>query len=561
MKKNKIISILTAFALMLCVGITATFSAINVIANEDNQQPTETAPTYDSVNGYLYNVEQSFDASPDSFEAWINLPETSLGGTIASNRINKDGGSTFDSVTWEVDVFGHFAFAWDDHTVQYTFSNSTNLFDGKWHHVALVRTDTTFTYYLDGEVEGIYAINTTPICSADGFNIGCCNRSWLESRIPFEGYIEQVTFYEGAITADQIKADMNNKQITKDNVVCDATILGNWYLGKTWTKRVIENSVEGGSVLNLHTQNKYLGVDYSFGEYDYTFVIIPDIQIMTRYNTNRANSMTKWIADNKEKYNIQFVSFMGDLSDSGNLESNYAAAKTAMDNLNNKVPYCFVPGNHDYVDNFNAARDTTLYNKYFPYSVHSKLPGFGGAYEEGDMENTYYIFNVGEVNYLVFNFEFRTRMKVLRWAGRVIEQYPEHRVIIARHDNLKPNAKFETGRSDAYDTTDAQTMFDALGSQYANVFMNLGGHYPTDDIERRVDIGKHGNKVLSMLIDGQGTSYKGNNAQDMILLCHVNESKKTINFVYYSPEKDKLWNIQNQFEYNFADALNPTIGA
>ena len=90
--------------------------------------------------------------------------------------------------------------------------------------------------------------------------------------------------------------------------------------------------------------------------------------------------------------------------------------------------------------------------------------------------------------------------------------------------------------------------------------MAVGGHHCYDDTRRRVDYGVNGNKVLSMLIDGQGTNYKGNGAQDMVMLVHVNETNKTMNFVYYSPEQGKVWNIQNQFQYDFSDALNPTIG-
>ena len=63
-----------------------------------------------------------------------------------------------------------------------------------------------------------------------------------------------------------------------------------------------------------------------------------------------------------------------------------------------------------------------------------------------------------------------------------------------------------------------------------------------------------------MLIDGQGTKYKGDGAQDMLMLVHVNEAKKTMNFVYYSPEKGKVWNLQNQYQISFADEFNPTIG-
>ncbi len=562
MKKNRMIAFATLVAMMGCMGAVA---PVSDVADTAVAATTATTPTvYKTSNGYLYNTDENLKISPDSFEAWIKLPETSIGGTIAGNRNHSHNDTLYNTVGWNVDVFGHFGFEWQNETIDYTFTNTTSLFDNKWHHVALVRDAEGFTYYLDGEVEGTYETSSSPCVTNESMNIGCCNRSWLVGREPLEGYVKQVTFYEGAISAAQVAQDMADSEITKaDDISEHAELWGSWNLGEEWTKRTIENSVEGGCTLSLHTQNKYVGTDYSFGEYDYTFIIVPDIQIMTHFNNARINNMTQWMVNNKQRLNIEFVVFVGDLADTGKNLAEYQAAKTAMDKLNNQVPYCFVPGNHDYVDNFSGLRNTEYFNQYFPYSVHSTLPGFGGLYEAGKMENNYYTFETASgVKYLVLNFEFRTRRSVLRWAGRVIEQHPEHRVILNRHDNLMPNADFEQIiRTPAYDVTNSQQMYDMLGAKYSNIFLNVGGHHPSDDIERKLDIGENGNKVLSLLVDGQGTKYKGSTGQDMCLLVHVNEAKKTMNFVYYSPEQDKAWNIQNQFQYSFADANNPAIGA
>lgn len=564
MKKNRMIAFATLVAMMGCMGVYApTKVEDNVAATAATATPV-TPTTYTTANGYVYNTEEQVNISPDTFEAWVKLPVTSLGGTIAGNYLHSHAHTIFNAFDWKVDIYGHFGFEWNNLSIDYTFSSSQNLFDDQWHHIALVRDAEGFTYYLDGEQEGYYATASSPAISGGTMNIGSSDRGWLVSPNPLEGFVKSVTFYEGAITPAQVQADMADDSITKaDDISDNAELWGSWNLGETWTQRRIENEVEGGCALNLNTQNKYVGADYSFGEYDYTFVIVPDIQIMSHFNPNRLNRLMQWIVDNKETYKIDFVTFVGDLSDSGNLISNYEAAATAMAKLNGRVPYCFVPGNHDYVDNFTSARDTTHFNYYNPYSVHSQLPGFGGTFEPNKMDNSYYTFETrtGE-KYLVINMEFRTRRMVLRWAGRVIEQHPEHRVILNRHDNLSYNFNFEqTIRTPGYDVTNAQEMFDMLGAKYSNVFLNIGGHYCADDIERRVDYGENGNKVLSMLVDGQGATYKGEGGQDIILMMHVNESEKKINAVYYSPEKDKVWNIQNQFQYSFADANNPAIGA
>ncbi len=513
---------------------------------------------YTIVNGYNYNVESLLDDSPDSFEAWIKLPVASIGGTIMGNF--NETAYPYDSINWEVNSAGHFGFEWNDKEICYTFDDTKNLADDTWHHVALVRTNTEFTYYLDGEVAGIYVIDSNPCISTTTFNIGVDKSNWRVTKTPFEGYIKQVTLYSGAISAEQVKVDMNKETITINDVISnDTTLLSSWNFGAYWTERVVQNSVEGAPVANLYTYEKYVGADYSFGEYDYTFVIVPDIQIMGNYNPKRLNNQIQWLVDNKENLNIQFAMFVGDLSDFGQKEELYITASNAMDKLNNVIPYCFVPGNHDYDDNA-TTRSQVYFNRHFSVEKHSQLPGFGGVFEDGYMANSYYLFNVGDIDYLVLNLEYHPRLSVMRWASRIIEAYPNHRVIIETHDYIQPNNTFGGSVSAGYEANGSQKLFDALVSQYDNVFLAVGGHNCYDDTLYRIDKGVYGNQIISMLIDGQGTKYKGDGAQDMLMLVHVNETNKTLNFVYYSPEKGKVWNLQNQYQISFADVLNPTVG-
>lgn len=566
MFKRKLILFIAICCLTLCLATVDAASrnivkkSANTTSNELSTLTTTTVEEfyYSPVNNYKYHLASAFDYSVDSFEAWIKLPTGSIGGVIMGNWTEKD--YLYQTTNWEVSPSGHFGFKYNDAKISYVFNDTTRLNDDKWHHVALVRTNEAFTYYLDGALEAVYEIPSEPVISTMNMSIGVDNSSWRSTKFPLEGFVKQVTLYNGAISLEQVQADMQNTSIAlADNLSSETILLGNWYLGEKWTKRVVESSVEGSPVADLHTFEKYVGADYSFGEYDYTFVIMPDIQIMVNYNVHRLNALTQWLVDNKEELKIEFIMQVGDLSDFGQRENLYQVAAAALDKFNNKIPYCFVPGNHDYNDNA-ASRNTEYLNRHFSVEKHSQLPGFGGVFEDNKIENNYYIFEVGEVKYLVFNLEYHPRMSVMRWASRIIEAHPEHRVIISTHDYVEPDNTFVDKVSAGYEANGSQKLFDALVSKYDNVFMAVGGHHCYDDTRRRVDYGVNGNKVLSMLIDGQGTNYKGNGAQDMVMLVHVNETNKTMNFVYYSPEQGKVWNIQNQFQYDFSDALNPTIG-
>ena len=54
-------------------------------------------------------------------------------------------------------------------------------------------------------------------------------------------------------------------------------------------------------------------------------------------------------------------------------------------------------GNHDLGKNSNK-RDSELFNRYFPYDKYSKTRNFGGAFEEGKMDNVWYTFKAAGLN-------------------------------------------------------------------------------------------------------------------------------------------------------------------
>lgn len=554
MKKKLLFAALATISYSVC-AFNSEINFFDKIVESSSLNKGNECKVFDTYNGYDYAIETPINSSLDSFEAWVKLPNTSIGGTILGNYFYDS--AKYNVVNFEVAPNGKVGFSWNDGSIKYTFNKSKSIIDNTRHHIAITRTDSEFKYYLDGNLEETYNIKSTKSISNAIYKIGVDNASWHASKKPFGGQIKQITLYEGAISEEQIKSDMTNEIITASSTP-DTKPLGNWVLGETWSKRFIDSTVANTPRLSLNTHEKYVGADYSFGEYDYTFIIVPDIQIMTNYNPQRLNNAMQWIVDNKEKMNIQFATFVGDLADRGKYEEEYQKASSAMSKLDNVVPYCFVPGNHDYNDNF-GSRNTEYLNKYFPYSKHSKLPGFGGAFEEGKIENNYYLFDCEGEDYLVINLEYRPRKKVLNRAQRVLEQYPNHRAIISTHDNLKPDGLFTENVSAGFEVTSSQKMFDGLVKKYPNVFLNIGGHYCGDDIVRRTDYGINGNKITSMIVDGQVTKYKGETAQDMMLLVHVKEDQKIANCVYYSPEQDACWNLQNQFELNFKDSKNPAL--
>ncbi len=564
---KKIIRAAAAAACLLLMLPVITFAGMTdaaALTDEKSVSPSEeSGPEYGVENKYNYRLSEPFTRSPDSFEAWINLPANSVGGTIMGNYINKH--TTYPGcVEWSVDAIGRIKVYWNNGALDHTFKG-TFLNDGEWHHIAVVRSEknNSFSFYLDGELcSAVSTRQRDAVGSTMAMGIGVDYRNWQTPKTPFDGKIRQITVYNGEISAERVARDMH-EGVSDD---LDGALIGDWYFGDTRTEKHVKETFDSGNDATLCTFEKFVSV-MPLNDYDYTLVGLPDIQAMVHYQPQNLTDLMNWLADNADAEKIAGAVQVGDLSDVGGVEEYYRTAAEGLSLLDGKIPYTFVQGNHDYNDNLLQSRDSQFFNKHFPYSKYSTASYFGGAYEEGTMANTYSMFKAGDIDYLVLSLEFAPRKSVVRWAGRVCEMYPQHRVIVSTHAYVEPDGEFSRDAAANYgfiksgDHSTGQQLFDGLIGRYPNIFMVLSGHYCNDDVVVRTDTGIHGNKITSMLINAQVVEIDGGGiGEDIVFMMYFNESMKTIDCVWYSPSKDKCFNIQNQFMLSFADENNPAIG-
>lgn len=565
------------FTVILSVLIVALcgFAVVSDSAKEA-VEPTAITPIadekYSVTSDFAYRLEKAFDGSPDSMEAWLKFNAKTT-GTIMTNYYNPNVKHMGD-VYWEVVSKGKIAVYWNS-GFYHTFEND-DIRDGDWHHVAVVRdaAKATFFLYIDGELADSVVSDQVNAVSTFPYNIGAGYENWGAAKKPLRADIRQVTVYSGAISQERVKQDMENSSINTNDT--NATLLGNWYLGETWTKREVEDSSENENSALLVSYEKWVDV-YDTGYYDYAIIGFPDIQAMTSKNLTgnrpKLTKLTTWIAENTEKMKFKFAFSVGDLADTNNDVGEYETASKGLSVLDGKLPYSFVQGNHDYDNGCSSSRASSLFNKYFPYNKFKDHPNFGGAYAQGSMSNTYWLYDLEDAKYLVINLEFGARMSVIRWAGRLCEMYPDHRVIIVTHSYLYLDGSIpeEGGKSDpsSYgfakqtDVSCAQDLYNCLIRRYSNVFMVFSGHNGADDIVSRTDIGEHGNTIRTFMIDLQFSRDRSAGTglgNDSVLIMKFNEVTKMASFYYYSVEMDACWNHQNQFTFSFADPLNPAIG-
>lgn len=319
--------------------------------------------------------------------------------------------------------------------------------------------------------------------------------------------------------------------------------------------------------------NKFQLIGYTFGilfllflfsgcdnSKPFQLVLLPDTQNYSEKFPEIFISQTQWIAENADS--IKFVLHQGDITNR-NIEEQWENAVDAFKLLDDKVPYTFVAGNHDIGDMGRSdSRDSDLFNKYLPFEKHSKAEGFGGAYENQKMDNTWYTFKAGGMEWLILSLEFGPRNKVLDWAGEIISKHPSHKVIINTHaymysDNSRMNAEKEhswvpqnygVGKLTGEDAVnDGEMMWDKLVSQYPNILMVVSGHVLNSGVGTKVSIGKHGNSVYQMLANYQMRE-KGGNGYLRIL--KIDPQKQKISVKTWSPYLEKfLTDADHQFEF------------
>jgi 3',5'-cyclic AMP phosphodiesterase CpdA len=264
------------------------------------------------------------------------------------------------------------------------------------------------------------------------------------------------------------------------------------------------------------------------GENAYTIAVLPDTQDYT--DASRTNgppetfyAMTEWLVANKEAHNIQFVVHVGDITQN-NLASEWVVAERALRTLDGKIPYSLLPGNHDQAVGGTAADHSSVFldSLFSPDKQRATNPGtFGGVYDQepNSSRNNYHTFTAPDgTKWLVVSLEFGPRDDVLRWAGDVIEQHLDHRVIVNSHSLTDFASRQDPLAAPVYDegagydygmgrdpqgANDGETIHRVLVDRFPNVAFTFSGHIFGDGAETDVTTSQHGTQTFEMLVNYQ----------------------------------------------------------
>lgn len=328
----------------------------------------------------------------------------------------------------------------------------------------------------------------------------------------------------------------------------------------------------------------------------FTIAVIPDTQNYCDTTKPQPSSSqifideADYIASQKTKQNIVFVTHVGDVVQHGDLyQVQWMYAQSAMNIIAGAdIPFGMAPGNHDY-DNYSHKTNSRPLagSVYWNYYFGSNSPYFagkswyGGAFNGGF--NSWQTFSAGGKTFLHICLELEASDTTIAWATGVITNHPGMPTIITTHEFLsyQNDAYGKSVRLDdgymkgAASYNNAQGVWNKLISPNDQIFLVLCGHNwsstdskgISDGENLRIDNNASGHPVYQVLTDYQGNTFDADGAPGVytggagwLRLMTFDTENRTIHFQTYSVELEKYAGVSNGPTFNLpADMSDFTL--
>lgn len=501
----------------------------NVNANEN---------TYITWNKEItYEIKNTLDKLPTTYECKIQVPTSvSNAGSILSNR----AADTNDFLSFEITTGGNpYLYFRHDNTRYATKFTNVDVRSNDFVHL-VITTDAVndLAYcYVNGELKQSvsyivedYALNSSLMLAGD-----------KQSNNPnyFKGVIDSVALYSDLRTTEEIAGGMN----TFEN--SDSDMMLGYSLVNLEDDYIIEDKSQNDrdvkKIVTWVDEEDIVGP----GEFDYSFAVVGDTQYACKNYGDKFHKIYDYILDNVDNYNIQHVFGLGDITDAST-RAEWELADEHISRMDGVVPYSLVRGNHDgeqwfdYVFGPETKYNNQYYNQYFDNYLNYR--------------NTAHEFSTDILDYLVITLDFGATDDVLDWAAGIIEEHPNHNVIITTHAYLASDGTTldatDSGRPSEYGSVynDGDEMWDKLVSKYENIVLVLSGHIGSDDILYRQDKGVHGNTVTQFLINPQYVDSRLGGV-GLVSMFYISDGGRKVVVDYYSTYVERYFKLENQFDF------------
>ncbi len=497
-----------------------------------------------SANEY-YEITKKLQKMPQTFETEIYVSQ-GLSGRIGDIFSNYNSGLA-SSISLDIVDGGKPCLYYDTANGQ-TWNRVVNydVRTGGWVHLTVVndQQNNEFICYING-VEVDRTISATYAKDIEvNFIIGGDNRA--DNSSYFKGRIRSLALYSDVRTPAEIASDINYGADKND-----ANVIAVYDMPSTLSKNDVPDL--SGNGYDVNYGKAFYTEKQEVTDYAYSFVAIGDTQNICEDEPEKMDIIYNWILNNINSKKIAHVFGLGDITDM-NTQEEWDVAKNAISKLNGKVSYSLVRGNHDI---------TYMFNKTFNNSDYTSQ--FGGFYEEGKIDSSWKTFTVSNTDYLFITLDYGADDNELAWASRIIEAFPNHRVIITTHaymysdgtqvsetDEVVPSDSTDVNYSPIKQYNNGDEMWDKLISKHGNIFLVMSGHVSCNNVVTTQRKGIHGNTVTQMLIDPQELD-KTLGATGMVTVLYFANDGSVINVETYSTVKQAYYKETNQYVLNVYD--------
>ena len=161
------------------------------------------ALSFDDVHDYvLVSNSPSFGVTGDiTLAAWVKRADLSLYGAIIAKT---DGANAWDFDFYFDDGPSLLTF-YSDATSPQSVRSTNEVPDTEWHHVAMTRSGSTITFYIDALNAGASTISGDFANNPLSLRIATDGPAW-DSKSMFHGSIDDVRFYNRALSDAEIQA-------------------------------------------------------------------------------------------------------------------------------------------------------------------------------------------------------------------------------------------------------------------------------------------------------------------------------------------------------------------
>lgn len=417
---------------------------------------------------------------------------------------------------------------------------------GEWSHIALVKNEDSVTLYINSAA--VETLSGAPEAKTlSRLTVGhSIDRRISAVTDAFCGEIAELKLWSDVRTQTELFYNAAYAPANTEGLIAGYALADD-----------LADTYSGGADIQAY---EYLITDGS--EYDegaangeYSIVFVPDIQTINHLYPDQMNKPFDWIINNKEKYNIQAVMGLGDITEfndddaTADYYGEWERAVAQHDRLTEAgIPWTIVPGNHDLANQRVDIRDYTKLNTAFPYEKISQFAHFGGSYSEDTIANAYYYLTVGDVKYLLLCLDQEPRQWAMDWAAQVIANHPDYRVIVTTHSYMNESGvRLYSGIGNYTGWGTGEQIWEQVLAPFENVDMLICGHIDAPNIITRTDKGVNGNDILQVLVD---TQYVDETFETLASVCVATFSAdgENVRFRLYSTAREAFVDADSQFE-------------